>query len=257
MGELCLLGYFRVGIVLCMMNDVMAHKRKKAAKEVEPEGGNRPFAGLAGLVRDSGISLEREEKPPQKPVPPPPPPQAEAPELDDDQLFAHEMDGVSRASWRHDPAPSALPPAAVPADDGLRDSRLFQEAVEGTAPPPILEHPEYIEGWVGVAGRRFLPNLRSGVYSIQAQIDLHGLSRVEAREAVEEFIIRMSGERSCCVKIVHGRGINSPNDRAVLKENLQRWLASRRMSHHVVAYASAPYADGGVGAVYVLLRKKK
>ncbi len=71
----------------------------------------------------------------------------------------------------------------------------------------------------------------------------------------EAFIIRMSRERSCCVKIVHGRGINSPSDRAILKEHLQRWLATRRMSHHVVAYASAPYADGGVGAIYVLLRR--
>ncbi len=235
----------------------MKQKSKKTTMEGEADTGNRPFAGLAGLMRESGISLEREEQPPQEPVPASPPPQEDAPELDDDQLFAHEMDGVSRVSWRHDPAPSALPPPAVPADDGLGDSRLFQEAVEGTEPPPILEHPEYIEGWVGVAGRRFLPNLRNGVYSIQAQIDLHGLTRVEAREAVEEFISRMSGERSCCVKVVHGRGINSPSDRAVLKENLQRWLATRRMSHHVVAYASAPYADGGVGAVYVLLRKKK
>ena len=81
------------------------------------------------------------------------------------------------------------------------------------------------------------------------------MSCVEAREAVEDFIVRMSRARSCCVKIVHGRGINSPTDKAVLKEQLQRWLATRRMSRHVVAYASAPYADGGVGAIYVLLRR--
>jgi DNA-nicking Smr family endonuclease len=57
------------------------------------------------------------------------------------------------------------------------------------------------------------------------------------------------------VKVICGRGINSAGDTGVLKEHLQRWLASRRMSRHVVAYASAPYADGGVGAVYVLLRR--
>ncbi len=237
------------------MRGGMPRKRKHPEKPAEAEEGNRPFAGLAGLMRESGISLGRKLEPPQKPVPVVPP-QAEPPELDDEQLFTREMDGVSRANWRHDPVPSAPPPAQVPADDGLGDSRLFQQAVQGTDPPPILEHPEYIEGWVGVAGRRFLPNLRNGAYSIQAQIDLHGLSRVEARAAVEEFIARMSGERSCCVKIVHGRGINSPSDRAVLKENLQQWLATRRMSHHVVAYASAPYTDGGVGAIYVLLRRK-
>lgn len=119
----------------------------------------------------------------------------------------------------------------------------------------IPNHPEYIEGWVGTTGKRFLPNLRNGIYSIQGQIDLHGYSRVEAEIAVEDFIRRMSRFRSCCVKIIHGRGINSPTDRATLKRSLQRLLVTRRMSRYVVAYASAPLRDGGVGAVYVLLMR--
>jgi len=63
----------------------------------------------------------------------------------------------------------------------------------------------------------------------------------------------MSRLRSCCIKIIHGRGINSPTENATLKASLQRLLATRRMSRYVVAYASAPLRDGGVGAVYVLL----
>jgi DNA-nicking Smr family endonuclease len=172
-------------------------------------------------------------------------------------VFADAMAGVARIRWRHGPVPSeAIPvPPGCP-DPEVLDERLFHEAVEGDAALPILEHPEYIEGWIGVTGQRFLPQLRAGVYSIQGAIDLHGLGRTEAREAVEAFILRMSGERSCCVKIVHGRGINSPSDKAVLKEHLQRWLATRRMSRCVVAYASAPHTDGGVGAIYVLLRRR-
>jgi DNA-nicking Smr family endonuclease len=127
------------------------------------------------------------------------------------------------------------------------------EAVEGDFPISIPEHPEYIEGWVGIAGKRLLPNLRDGLYSIQGQIDLHGLNRAEAQIAVEDFIIHMSRYRGCCVKIIHGRGINSPEDPAPLKDRLQRILTTRRMSRYVVAYASAPHRDGGVGAVYVLL----
>ena len=134
--------------------------------------------------------------------------------------------------------------------------RLMQAAIEGDPPMAIFDHPEYIEGWIGVAGKRFLPKLRNGLYSIQGQIDLHGLSRADAQTAVEEFIIRMSRFRSCCIKIIHGRGINSPTDRATLKESLQRLLSTRRMSHYVVAYASAPSRDGGVGAVYVLLSRQ-
>ena len=130
----------------------------------------------------------------------------------------------------------------------------MQAAARGEPIPSALDHPEYIEGWVGPDGKRLLPKLRSGVYSLQAQLDLHGLGLAEARETVEEFVASSGRFRSCCVKIIHGRGINSPTDRAVLKENLERWLRTRRMGRHVVAYASAPSRDGGVGAVYVLLR---
>ena len=52
-------------------------------------------------------------------------------------------------------------------------------------------------------------------------------------------------------------GINSPADRATLKESLQRFLSTRRMSYYVVAYASASARDGGVGCVYVLLSRQQ
>jgi DNA-nicking Smr family endonuclease len=130
----------------------------------------------------------------------------------------------------------------------------MQAAIAGGSLPSMLDHPEYIEGWVDLAGKRFLPHLRSGLYSIQGQIDLHGLSQIEARNLVEGFILNMARFRECCVKIIHGRGINS-NDKAVLKDSLQRWLSTRRLARHVVAYASAPAKDGGVGAIYVLLRR--
>ncbi len=232
----------------------MSVNRKKAAGRPD-----NPFAQLSSLVREAGIRLQPEDVPKPKPQAREPEHSANVSQPEDpDQVFADAMEGVARVHWRSDPAPSPLTPPEAPIGDSEgEDERMFQEAVGADLVPPILEHPEYIEGWIGVAGQRFLPNLRTGVYSIQGSIDLHGLSRVEAREAVEAFVIRMSRQRSCCVKIVHGRGINSPSDRAVLKEHLQRWLATRRMSRHVVAYASAPYTDGGVGAIYVLLRRCK
>ncbi len=174
----------------------------------------------------------------------------------DDVLFRRAMQDVMKTTWRHPPAPSdpASPFPTNQADSALEDQHLMESAICSPPAATLLDHPEYIEGWVGVAGKRFLPHLRSGMYSIQAQIDLHGFGRDEARETVEKFIVQMSKYRSCCVKIIHGRGINSRGDTAVLKEHLQRWLSTRRMSRHVVAYASAPIKDGGVGAVYVLLR---
>jgi len=216
---------------------------------------------LEELVRRAGIRLKITDDAPAKPAPARPPENPEPvyeelpADISDDDLFVEAMDGVNRASWKHPPLPSSRPARPASPDPEAEDRRLMREALENGSPIAIPDHPEYIEGWVGVAGKRFLPNLRNGLYSIQGQIDLHGLNRAEAQAAVEEYIVRMSRFRSCCVKIIHGRGINSPADRATLKESLQRLLSTRRMSRYVVAYASAPYRDGGVGAVYVLLKQ--
>ncbi len=216
-----------------------------------------PLSDLGKLLSEAGIiPTESRKLPDPEPIPSPPVSQVFQEAVSDEELFATAMEDVQRVSWRHNPSAAPSPPVPEPAHDTQsEDRRMMQAAVEGTPGMTVLDHPEYIEGWIGVAGRRFLPNLRNGLYSIQGQIDLHGLSQGQARIAVEEFINQMSRFRSCCVKIIHGRGINSPNDRAVLKESLQRWLSTRRMSRHVVAYASAPLKDGGVGAVYVLLRR--
>jgi DNA-nicking Smr family endonuclease len=215
---------------------------------------------LADLVNEAGIRLKpnNERFFPQvqqakefEPVP------SKAPsELTENELFMNAMDGVHRVAWRHDPLPSSQPVPMPEGEPDVEGQRLMQAAIEGNPPMAVLDHPEYIEGWIGATGKRFLPKLRNGLYSIQGQIDLHGLSRAEAQIAVEDYIIRMSRFHSCCVKIIHGRGINSPTDRATLKEDLQHLLSTRRMSRYVVAYASAPLCDGGVGAVYVLLHRQ-
>jgi DNA-nicking Smr family endonuclease len=214
---------------------------------------------LATLVNKAGIRLKPKNETPvptvQKKDAEPISPQISS-EFTEAELFTSAMDGVRRAVWRHDPHPTTKPAPAPAGDPDAEERRLMQAAIEGDSPMTVLDHPEYIEAWIGVAGKRFLPKLRNGLYSIQGQIDLHGLSRAEAQTAVEDYIVRMSRFHSCCVKIIHGRGINSPTDRATLKESLQRLLSTRRMSRYVVAYASAPSRDGGVGAVYVLLSRQ-
>lgn len=242
-------------ITTAMYNSAMARKHEK---RTDPAPESAAFSQLREIIMNAGIRFKPEEKPvPRTRAAAPPERNEKAPPEDPQLAFEQAMQGVSRTHWRRDPAPAShVPPPAVTVDREAEEEKLFREAMSSDAAPPIMDHPEYIEGWIGLAGQRFISGLRNGVYSIQGALDLHGLSRIEARAAVEEFIVRMSRERSCCVKIVHGRGINSPDDRAILKENLQHWLATRRMSRHVVAYASAPHTDGGVGAVYVLLRRK-
>jgi hypothetical protein len=182
-------------IPMCAGAATMSNDQKKSS---DNETTGKTFAQLAQLVSEAGIRLRPEDRPLQKPHAEVADSSAnrQAPE-DPGQVFADAMAGVPRIEWRHGPAPSASSPAPPGSPDPeVLDERLFHDAVEGDAAPPILEHPEYIEGWIGVAGQRFLPQLRTGVYSIQGAVDLHGFSRNEAREAVEGFILRMSRERS-------------------------------------------------------------
>src|SRR5687767_12166535 len=221
------------------------------------EGG--PFRELDHILKKARIRVTRQESPPPKPAPKPPPepPPVILQAASDEELFERAMEGVIPVNRSRERVPSSLPFMPAPSNPELEDLRLMEAALDGLPATSVSDHPEYIEGWVGVSGKLFIPNLRNGLYSIQGQIDLHGFTRGEAQKAVEEFIQQMSRFHSCCVKIIHGRGINSRTDNAVLKESLPRWLTSKRMSRSVVAYASAPMNDGGVGAVYVLLRKRR
>ena len=92
--------------------------------------------------------------------------------------------------------------------------------------------------------------LRRGQWSIQAQVDLHGLRREEARERITAFLreARRRGHR--CVRVVHGKGNGSPGRQPVLKAKVQRWLAQ---SSEVVAFTQASAPQGGAGALLVLL----
>ncbi|MSQ67114.1 MAG: DNA mismatch repair protein MutS [Gammaproteobacteria bacterium] len=96
--------------------------------------------------------------------------------------------------------------------------------------------------------------LRRGEYSIQAHIDLHGLTTPEAKSALSEFL-RASVQRGHhCVRIVHGKGQRSPGRVPVLKPKVAHWLVQWE---EVMAYISTPATDGGTGAIYVLLRQRR
>jgi DNA-nicking Smr family endonuclease len=95
-----------------------------------------------------------------------------------------------------------------------------------------------------------LKRLRRGQWAIQAQIDLHGLRRDEAREALAAFL-RDAGQRGLrCVRVVHGKGHGSPGKAPVLKGKVRAWLVQKDA---VIAFVQARAADGGHGALVVLL----
>jgi DNA-nicking Smr family endonuclease len=93
--------------------------------------------------------------------------------------------------------------------------------------------------------------LRRGAWSIQAQLDLHGLRRDEAREHLGAFLREADRHGLRCVRVIHGKGNGSPGREPVLKSKVKTWLAQKS---EVIAFAQARAADGGQGALVVLLR---
>jgi DNA-nicking Smr family endonuclease len=102
--------------------------------------------------------------------------------------------------------------------------------------------------------RQVLRRLRSGHWVVQDEIDLHGLNRVTAAEAVAQFLRASAARGVRCVRIVHGKGHGSRNREPVLKAKLRKWLPRRE---EVLAFCQAPAAQGGAGALLVLLRAKR
>jgi DNA-nicking Smr family endonuclease len=93
--------------------------------------------------------------------------------------------------------------------------------------------------------------LRRGDWVIQAQLDLHGMTRDEARGALTLFLHSALRQGLRCVRVVHGKGLGSKNRAPVLKDKVRRWLMQ---SDPVLAFVQARAMDGGAGALIVLLR---
>ena len=135
----------------------------------------------------------------------------------------------------------------------LRDEQevLAESVSDGIDHESLLDADESLSYCAPGIGPDVLRRLRRGEWSIQAQVDLHGHRVDEAREALGEFL-RDSVRRGLrCVRVVHGKGLGSAGKVPVLKGKVRNWLAQR---DEVIAFCEARGADGGAGAVMVLLR---
>jgi len=222
-------------------------KRRPPPPKKKAEGFNTPFKGL---------KLETPKPEPKaRPAPPPPPRKKPAPRADDEaDLFMSAMDGVMPITNRGQPAgPPVINPRIV--DENAEALARLSELVSGQGPFDISDSDEFIEGGAPNIDERLMQSLRRGDFAVQGHLDLHGMTRVEAREAVEQFLHTARREGKRCVLLVHGRGLNSKDQIPVLKENLKVWLNRGRIGREVLAFATARPHDGGAGAVYVLLRR--
>jgi DNA-nicking Smr family endonuclease len=101
-------------------------------------------------------------------------------------------------------------------------------------------------------GRRTMRKLGRGGYSVQAELDLHGMTLAEAKPRLRDFISYSAMQGHLCVRVVHGKGLGSGERGPVLKSAVNSWL---RRWQEVLAFVSTRQVDGGTGALYVLLQR--
>lgn len=145
--------------------------------------------------------------------------------------------------------PEQPPPIAL--QQQLDEVRVLREAISDEFDAAtLLDIDEALSFRRPGVGADVTRKLRKGHWSIQGEIDLHGLRREEAREALSEFLREAAKRGWRCVRVVHGKGLGSPGKTPVLKGKVHSWLVQK---NEVLAFVQARGDEGGAGAVVVLL----
>ena len=143
------------------------------------------------------------------------------------------------------------PPAPIPVQHQLDEQRVLRESLSDEFDvTTLLDVDDAMSFRRPGIGTDVTARLRKGDWAIQAQVDLHGLRSDEARETLGGFIRNAYKQGLRCVRVVHGKGLGSPGKQPVLKTKTQRWLIQK---NEVMAFVQAKPAEGGAGALVVLL----
>lgn len=126
--------------------------------------------------------------------------------------------------------------------------------------PPRQKQPEGLPQ----LDRRTEEKLRKGKMPLEGRIDLHGLTRDQAHEALISFIESSARQGKRCVLVITGKGKSkSTSDdwlssgEGVLKQRTPQWLSSSPLNQYVLKSVPAQPKDGGAGALYVYLKRQR
>ncbi len=148
------------------------------------------------------------------------------------------------------PAPKRRKP--VP-EQTLRDQREVMDSLLSDEYEPVdIETGEELLYTRPGLQLTVIRKLRRGQFAIEAELDLHGATSIQARAAVDTFLKNARDQDKRVVRIIHGKGNSSEGKMPVLKGKVNSWL---RQKDEVLAFCSARQNDGGTGAVYVLLKR--
>ena len=139
---------------------------------------------------------------------------------------------------------------------GSRASPATPPTPERRSSVPFVHEPEVGDGRAEDVSRRVLAKLRRGEFSVEREVDLHGLRAAEAERVLRDELVAALAAGERCVLVIHGAGRRSRTG-PVLKGSLPGWIERAPCADRVMAWASAPRRRGGEGATLVLLRRTR
>lgn len=168
---------------------------------------------------------------------------------EESDLWRRVTDGIAPLAGRDKaslPPPADLGEPPVPPPPAAPEKTVRSPAAAPPRPPPQPAGP----GTAAGVDRRTALRLKRGQLAIEARIDLHGLTQIEAHRGLDAFLdaSRTTGRR--CVLVITGKS-------GVLRGAVPQWLDQAPNRSRIIAFTPATPRDGGEGALYVLLRRKK
>jgi DNA-nicking Smr family endonuclease len=159
-----------------------------------------------------------------------------------------------------EPAHSAKLPAKSPAKSPAKAENKAGKStpVRSRAASPQETEPEKKAPALAALGRRFKQRVARGREPIDARLDLHGFTQMQAHAALLRFLRRAQADGVRLALVVTGKGASKAgeaHERGILKRQVPLWLSLPEFRSLVVGFEDAHVGHGGGGALYVRLRR--
>lgn len=210
---------------------------------------NETFNSLADLKRAKKVIVQKaaERAKQQKLLK-----QKQKQESKDQNLFRLAIGRVQQLDHKGYIQPQREKPIPIPKQRHQDEQRVLKESLSDEFDvESLLDTDDALSFRRPGIGPDVVRKLRKGHWALQGQLDLHGLTKDGAREALGQYLRDATKKGVRCVRIVHGKGLGSPGKTPVLKKYVLGWLMQK---NEVMAYTQARAAEGGAGALIVLLR---
>ena len=185
---------------------------------------------------------------------PPPGRQLDRREAD---LLRDVMADVAPLPGREVALPGAEAPVEPPARRPAKPPTVTRSRAAPPAPPPVPSLPEIGPGDRAGVDKRTAKRLKRGQLAVEARMDLHGLTQEEAHRALSAFVQGSQAAGRRCVLVITGKGLRPDGTVGVLRAAVPHWLNQPDLRERIVAFTHATPRDGGEGALYLLLKRKR